>query len=178
MLSYYLGSDGTRLISFHWWTELRGNHNVSTKSTPCYCYMWAHRVSKSDWMRRSVSRYTCKWAVATGGGTLGSKGIRANGARAGGVGPLITGNGGVAGVLSNGCLRGNAPATGGTAAGNRGAECCAILLLHTEKIHSFNTSILQPHPTHVSCCVAVVYKINHKRRKIMTSWLQLDTWVI
>lgn len=71
----------------------------------------------------------CKWAVPTGGGTLGSKGIRANGARAAGVGPLMTGNGGVAGVLSNGCLRGNAPATGGTAAGNRGADCCAILLL-------------------------------------------------
>lgn len=99
-------------------------------------------------------RYTCKWAVPTGGGTLGSKGIRANGARAAGAGPLITGNGGVAGVLSNGCLRGNAPATAGTAAGNRGADCCAILLLqkkclvsckqnthtHTEKRHSFNTS--------------------------------------
>lgn len=119
-------------------------------------------VNESDLMRRSVNRYTCKWAVPTGGGTLGSKGIRANGARVAGAGPLITGNGGVAGVLSNGCLRGNAPATGGTAAGNRGADCCAILLLHkqyikschrqdSEKIHSFNTSIQQPHPTFPVC---------------------------
>lgn len=91
-------------------------------------------------MQRRVNGCTCKWAVPTGGGTLGSKGIRANGARAAGVGPLMTGNGGVAGVLSNGCLRGNAPVTGGTAAGNRGADCCAILLLQKKYIESCNNN--------------------------------------
>lgn len=131
-------------------TRLRPN--PSSDRSPCEC-IWL--IITQFLMQLSVNRYTCKWAVPTGGGTLGSKGIRANGGRAAGAGPLITGKGGVTGVLSNGCLLGNAPASGGTAAGNRGTDCCAIRLLHRES-HKQNSqedsihSTPQPHPTFTS----------------------------
>lgn len=130
-VSYQLGST---LVLFHRRANAKSAPNPNNDPGTCE---WIGLINLFQ-MQWSVNRCTCKWAVPTGGGTLGSKGIRANGARAAGVGPLITGNGGVAGVLNNGCLRGNAPATGGPAPGNRGADCCAILLLQKNYIESCN----------------------------------------
>lgn len=62
-----------------------------------------------------------------GGGTLGSKGIRPKGGRAGGGGPLIIGKGGT-GVLSKGCLRVEGLAGGGAVAEKRIAGCWAMLM--------------------------------------------------